>query len=679
MPEQNLYLNEISPWERIREHHNVHGIKEEVSEQTVILKKMLVNSARDYPLSVAEQVPYGSYLDANQYNMFEICDAVSRSASDITSSLDSGFSMVGEKIDHQSEVTKKGFVGLAVAQAATMAISTNAITGAIEANSNLIASTVTQSGLLIQEKIDFLTETIHEDLAELSDQIYEFHSSFNIAMGNIEAHFELVENKLQTGFDSICEILKTRRKVEATEHFEDALGFYKDGNRFSQEPQWFDDAKKHFRISLNLYSRNPLAHLYLAHIYHYQKKQRNLEKALNHYRLCGIYGEAEESTRVIAARGYHYAGWLSAVANNDYQTAIKYAKKARLLDCDLIQARYFLAKYYVVTNNTEEVVKLLKDLILNFDKFYAIKALTDPDMKKAEKLIVNLVCDLRENEKKKFTILIKQINAIVKATNYEWVKDEVDEFNKAVKIAKQRNGYIDYLDANDFLAQKKVDLKNIIQTNQEREDEERREKEEEERWERERKLREEKKKKKVDLLKAISCLKEEAKKKFNSLEKDIQEIIATENIIEKYNSLEKEFQSFQADKFFSLVLIFDLIQNEIDEINKVISVTKKRNKYIYYLDANLYIAKQKVDLKKLIEAQCVALNKTREEQAEKKQREQDEKVKNNKIKQLRKRRLMKKKKEARLIRLKKLNIFFIFVFVIAFVFSTIALLKNIKY
>jgi TPR repeat protein len=520
------YVFELAPWERLDEYRDNKEIKNQITKQTAIAKKQLAVLSKDYPLAVAEQYPYGSYLDANRYGInnddaiyavegavFDATDAMNRNAE----VMDAGFNRVSGEINEQTSAMKIGMAGIVGTQVASTAL----IMKTLNENAEFLAETIDSGFDLMHDDMQDIVsgvnsgfdlmhddmqdivsgvnsgfDLMHDDMQDIVFGVNDLKEDFNIAMGNVLAQIELLQDGMQSGFKHISSILKRRRKIDAQEHFEDALGFYKDGNRFSSKPQWFKDAKKHFLASIELYTRNPLAHLYLGHIYHYQKEHRDFKKAFEHYRLSAVYGMSDEKTHCIAAKGSFFAAWLQASVFKNIKEAISYSKEAIQFDPKFSKAYYNLAKYYAKDGDASNAIKFLEIAITKHDRKYAVKVLLDPDFEPIKESVKRLLDRLKKGAILQFEKAVEEIHVLLYEQKDEWEKDEwyvrqSDELKEVVKVARRRDAYYDYLDATDFLRFRKILIKEKISIDIERWAEEERIRKEKEKADKERQAEEE--------------------------------------------------------------------------------------------------------------------------------------------------------------------------------------------
>lgn len=250
-------------------------------------------------------------------------------------------------------------------------------------SAQIVSETMDRNALFlaanISRDISTLTEVLEFSIDKVADGINGLRADFDIAMGKVITQFEMMRAEMQAGFARMTNLLENRRKIEAEEHFRDALEFYKDGCRFTDNPQWFGDALKHLLASVEGFERNPIAHLHIGHIYHYQREYLNFDKALEHYRLSFTYGEADENDHPVAAQGYFFAGWLSAAVFNNFDEAILLTRKAIELDGSLGEAHYHLAKFHGLRGEDMPCIDHLRRAVVDFDRNYCLKASADPD------------------------------------------------------------------------------------------------------------------------------------------------------------------------------------------------------------------------------------------------------------------------------------------------------------
>lgn len=326
-----------------------------------------------------------------------------------------------------------------------------------EKNSAVLESITSE----LSDNIIELTNIVEYGLEQVASGINSLRADFDIAMGKVLLQFEMLRNEFRSGYSHIINILENRRKVEAREHFQDALEFYRDGCRFLDKPQWFNDALNHFLASVEIYERNPLAHLHIAHIYHYQRDFQDFEKALKHYRLCYTYGEVNKNEHVLVAQGYFYAGWLCIAVFKDIKEAVKLTNNALKFDPSLSEAYYHLAKFYAIRKESELSIKNLKQAIVEFDKKYCLKALADPDFDIIREEVNNLFQELREDAKLKFQ------NAIEK---FDWNFDPKDcilrewlqEIRDKIFDVENKDTYYAYADALPNVKRWRSDYKRVM-------------------------------------------------------------------------------------------------------------------------------------------------------------------------------------------------------------------------
>ena len=326
------------------------------------------------------------------------------------------------------------------------ALSAQIISNSIEQNTTFLAQS-------IGADINSLSDSVEYGLGQVSEGIESLKAEFNIAMGKVLLQFELLREDIKIGFNRIINILENMRKTEAQEHFKDALEYYKDGCRFPEKPRWFDNALKHFLLSIESYERNPLAHLHLGHIYHYQNGHRNFKQALDHYELCYTYGEANQEDYPVAAQGYFYAGWLKAAVFKNIDDAIELTKKSVELAPNISEGYYHLAKFYSVTNNIKDVLKNLQTAICDFDTKYFIKASCDPDFDNIRPQLNKFFKSLVEKKRQELKIKIKDVKQLTKDKVYltdeaQKVKNKIEKnLHEIQKIYQNSNTYCSYVNA----------------------------------------------------------------------------------------------------------------------------------------------------------------------------------------------------------------------------------------
>lgn len=254
---------------------------------------------------------------------------------------------------------------------------------------------------------------VHYRLKRVDRGIAGLRADFNIAMGKVLLQFELSTGSLRTGLDEIAGLLRNPRKTEAREHFEDGMKCYSEGCAQPEHEQWFADALNYFRKSVELHSRNPVAHLHLGHIRHYQREHRDFAEAIRHYRSCYVYAQTDPKQQGLAAQGYFYAGWLEAAANKNFKEAITLTLKALELDPNLPEAHYNLAKFYSCAGEKEAALKYLATAVTRFDRSYLIKATADRDFDGLQEEIFALHERLRDLAKARFNLRYCRLEQLI--------------------------------------------------------------------------------------------------------------------------------------------------------------------------------------------------------------------------------------------------------------------------
>lgn len=293
----------------------------------------------------------------------------------------------------------EGLTRAANTVSAAQVLSAAAVSAEMKRNSQFLSNTVSAEVRGVRGDLASVNETLRVGLSSVTDGLSGLQAEFEIGMGQVLLQFEMTRSVMKEGFQRIEELLKNRRKVSAQEHFSDALQFYKDGCRFRNRPQWFSDALRHFRASVAEFERNPLAHLHIGHILHYEQGFRNLGEALRHYELCFTYAEATDGSAAVAAQGYFYAGWLKAAHLQSYLEAIALTTHALSLDPTLAEAEYHLAKYCALMGDGRKAADHLRRAIENFDRRYALKCEADPDFSGVRSEVHKCLCQLLDDAK----------------------------------------------------------------------------------------------------------------------------------------------------------------------------------------------------------------------------------------------------------------------------------------
>lgn len=210
-----------------------------------------------YPIVLRPSFSYEDHLMFNQY------------AADVEKGLITASSAILKSHGSSTEIIREA-----------LAENTSTLVDTIITSSDQISASILNSTELVTREIAILNNTVTHGLDGVNTTINGLRADFDIAMGKILAQFEMSRSEMQAGLSRIVTILENKRKSEAKEHFRDGLDFYKEGCRFVDKPQWFTDALRHFLASVEGYERNPFAHLYIGHIFHYQNEHRDLARAI---------------------------------------------------------------------------------------------------------------------------------------------------------------------------------------------------------------------------------------------------------------------------------------------------------------------------------------------------------------------------------------------------------------
>ncbi len=164
-------------------------------------------------------------------------------------------------------------------------------------------------------------------------------------------------------------------------------------------------------------------------------KKRDLEKALHHYTLCYTYGEADKKDYAIAALGYFYAGWLSAILNNDLENAINLTRHSLKFDPKLCESHYHLAKFYAILEDYESAIAHIKKLIVVFDRNYCIKIAADHDFNRMMEKIDDLIKDLIEEN-------LRKTRKVISENDREFINTLTDSISRFEKT-KEKLSFLD--------------------------------------------------------------------------------------------------------------------------------------------------------------------------------------------------------------------------------------------
>ena len=404
-----------------------------------------------YPILLKPSFSYNDFLMYNKY-VSNITDGISKATTDIVKA--QAFS---SKILHEGMAKNSTFIANTIDSnfrglndnITTMSseITTSISSGIESVNDNIskLESGIDRGFDTINNSLVDVSSNITTGLNQVSSDIKSFHSDFNIAMGGVSIALEMQREEMKQGFNSIIDILENRRKTDAQEDFKDAIDYYNDGCRLNK-PIWFENAQKHFISSIKKYERNPLAHLHLAHIYHYQDEFRDFDKALKHYEFCYTYGEADEKSDAITAQGYFYAGWLKAIVYDDIDSAIELTKNAIKYDKKFSQSYYHLAKFYAIKKDSKNSIQYLQIAIEEFDKNYTIQTLKDADFDNIKDDLDNFLISLKEKTYKQVATNYK--NFVNKIKSLEIAKEDLEKITPLLdSIKNAKNSYFDNLNS----------------------------------------------------------------------------------------------------------------------------------------------------------------------------------------------------------------------------------------
>lgn len=274
-------------------------------------------------------------------------------------------------------------------------------------------------------------------LDRLGEGIRSLGADFNIAMGKVLINFEMTRPEFKAALTKLMDQFKKENKIEAEGRFREALKAYRDGCRVTDKPDLFKEALRNFQIVIEQSRKNALAHLHIAHIYHYQEQVRNVQKALGNYTLAYTYAADDPEQALIAAQSCFYAGWLSAAVLGNMQGAIDLTQKALEFDPTLGEAHYLLAKVYGTFGDIKEALAHLKQAVVSFDRRYCLKIEVDEDFKGIREEVKKLLYEVAEKD------IADQEN---------WLGAQGDSLSNIMKMHAQDklDGAKDMLDANDF-------------------------------------------------------------------------------------------------------------------------------------------------------------------------------------------------------------------------------------
>lgn len=248
-------------------------------------------------------------------------------------------------------------------------------------------------------RVDQVSNVVIQTGEKLSQGLAGLKSSMDMGMMNIVSQFELQRTEIKEGFDLLTNILENNRKTEARERYRDGKEAYDKYLQHPDEPQFLTDALEYLKESVGIYRGNAFCHLYLGHIYQEPAKYYDLNRSLEHYKLCATYAKGMPNDG-LAALGYFMAGWISYVLE-DVEGAIELSEKALEFDqVGLPENYYNLAKFFACNKQEEKAIQYLDIAVRKFDPMYTLKASIDEDFSHVQEALDDYFIQIRDEEAK---------------------------------------------------------------------------------------------------------------------------------------------------------------------------------------------------------------------------------------------------------------------------------------
>ena len=144
-----------------------------------------------------------------------------------------------------------------------------------------------------------------------------------------------------------------------------------------------------------------------------------------------------------------FAGWLTAVVDNDLDEAIKLTDRSLNFDNTISETYYHLAKFYAIKGDFKSSRKYLLNAIFIHDKRYCIKAIKDPDFDKVRDELNQLLYSLKDQAKNIFYDKFMQINRNY-ITLENSMKKKIDNLWKMIDKIVEDDTYFSYLKGQDI-------------------------------------------------------------------------------------------------------------------------------------------------------------------------------------------------------------------------------------
>ena len=371
------------------------------------------------PFSITRNKSETAYFEHRQLNRFlnVLGVGIKQVAEDHARTIAEANRAAGKEI---SQTLKKGFDQVEEGQQAihhALVDQTEVIFEGFQAVEHQLETGFEQTTRGLQEvagRIDNVGEVVIETGEKLFHGLAGLKAAVDMGMMNIVSQFELQRTEIQQGFDLLADLLENNRKTEARERYRDGLEAYEKYLQHPDEPQFLKDARDYMLQSVEIYRGNPFCHLYLGHIYQEAAGLYDLDRSLEHFKLCATYAKGIPNASLTAV-GYFLAAW-TAYVKHDLDQAISLGKQSLEYNPSGIPENYYnLAKYHACKDLSQEALNFLDHAIKKFDPYYALKANLDSDFEGMKAELEAYFVQIREEEAETWKRRIQQLG--LKAPN----------------------------------------------------------------------------------------------------------------------------------------------------------------------------------------------------------------------------------------------------------------------
>lgn len=262
------------------------------------------------------------------------------------------------------------------------------VCGTLENGFRSIVSEINETNILLEEsnwRLNEINEGInrlHSMLDWKTDLIIEEQRISNFYLGKIVKLLKIPDSQKQRGY-----------------HVEQGLSFLKNAMLDGRKSEFYNDALEEFQKAYEIESKDYFALYQLGIIYFNSLAHFDIEKAEQFFKDSARYARAaanstpkaspisyttyeetymtNDTLLLESASALNYASRCNYILNKK-EDAIRLAKEAYQINKTNPDYGFHLAKTYAVNNNILEANTLLSEVI-DFDRNYFIKVLSDPD------------------------------------------------------------------------------------------------------------------------------------------------------------------------------------------------------------------------------------------------------------------------------------------------------------